>query len=103
MFRHLCNDGLQDCIVDFGQGQISNIWVKPVVETGLPEFQCRNCNGLALPTSDVVEPPLCLFVERDTIFLLHDFVKILHGVGSALHDDFTSAAFPDGLGQATGA
>src|SRR5260370_33245534 len=31
-------------------------------------------------------------------FLLHNFVKILHGVGSALHDDFTSAAFPDGLG-----
>ncbi len=101
LFRHLRNDGLQDRIVDFGQGQISNTWVKPVFKTGFPEFQGRSCNRLALPTSDVVEPPSCLFMERNTVFLPYDLIEILHGVSSAFRDNFTSAALPDGLGQAT--
>jgi hypothetical protein len=44
--------------------------------------------------SDVVAPPFCLFTERDTVFWLHDFVEILARVGSAVREDFTSAAFP---------
>jgi hypothetical protein len=44
-----------------------------------------------------------MLMERNSVFLPYDLIETLHGVGSAFRDDFTSAAFPDGLGQATGA
>jgi hypothetical protein len=87
--------------LDHGQGQ--GPWVKPVIETGLPDFPGRNCNGLALPSSDVVKPPFCLFTEPDTVFFFTTSLKC--STVSALLLVMISRARPSlhGLGQATGA
>jgi hypothetical protein len=45
---------------------------------------------------------LCLLAKGDAAsFLVDDFLKVLLGVCSALRDDFTGAALPFGLGQAS--
>jgi hypothetical protein len=38
--RHLGDKDFERAIVDFGQRQISDIWVDPFFETAFPQFQC---------------------------------------------------------------
>jgi hypothetical protein len=59
--RQLGSRRFERAIVDFGQWQISDVWVDPFFEAALPQFQCCWCNWFALAALDVVEPPFCLF------------------------------------------
>src|SRR2546426_1831992 len=100
--RHLRDQLFDGKIIHRRKRQVTEMGVEP-----LPQAVSPGCGGLRLdrfpfPFLYVLEPPLSLASERNTMVDGLHFVEVFLGIGSTSRDHFPSFPFPLGFRQLTG-